>query len=74
MDVSETMFMSNLQRTLVAAKTPQLVENVRDDPKLEVLQVRENKVHCEAIHASIMAFCGLGSWIWMDQRLESEKC
>lgn len=47
------------RRTLVAAKAPQLVENVRDDPRLEVLQVRANKALREAIHASIMPILGL---------------
>ena len=51
--------MSCPRRTLVAAKAPQLVENARDDPRLEVLQVRANKALREAIHASIIAVLGL---------------
>jgi len=57
--------MSHLQRTWVAAKSPQLVENARDDPRLEPLQVLENKALCEAIHVSMMASCGLGPCIQM---------
>lgn len=64
-DVSEPVLTGHLQRTWVAANSPQLVENARDGRRLEIRQVRENKVLCEAIHPSVMAFCGVGSSIRM---------
>lgn len=57
--------MGHLQRTWVAANSPQFVENARDGLGLELLQVREKKALCEAIYASMMAFCGVGSSIRM---------